>query len=187
MTDTSKTAVTPAATQPALGLNSQARTTDQIESGPCSLCSSSSALRSVGDSSASPAASTMRAAMASASTAGKAAKPDASSAARAVHSALLSGLEPGSVYAFEVLLVNPVRVADRDELAAWIAGDWKLHRVPHKNGTHVDYRLYHLGRDHAEKFDLAPVQPERLARLKTELAAWQKSVLGSLNGTDYRE
>ena len=71
--------------------------------------------------------------------------------------------------------------------AAWIAGDWKLHRIPAKNGTHVDYRLYHLGRDQAEKFDLAPVQPERLARLKTELAAWQKSVLGSLNGADYRD
>ena len=29
------------------------------------------------------------------------------------------------------------------------------------------------------------VQPERLARMKTELAAWQKSVLASLNGGDY--
>ncbi len=70
--------------------------------------------------------------------------------------------------------------------AAWISGDWKLHRIPHKNGTSVDYKLYNVQRDKAEKLDLAPVQPERLIRMKTELSAWQKSVLHSLNGGDYR-
>ena len=69
--------------------------------------------------------------------------------------------------------------------AAWISGDWKLHRIPHKNGTSVQYKLYNVRRDKAEKLDLAPVQPERLIRMKTELAAWQKSVLNSLNGGDY--
>ena len=69
--------------------------------------------------------------------------------------------------------------------AAWISGDWKLHRIPHKNGTSVQYKLYNVQRDKAEKLDLAPVQPERLIRMKTELAAWQKSVLHSLNGGDY--
>jgi arylsulfatase A-like enzyme len=70
--------------------------------------------------------------------------------------------------------------------SAWISGDWKLHRVPAKNGTQINYRLYHLRRDMAEKLDLAAVQPERLGRMKAELAAWQKSVLHSLNG-DYRD
>jgi len=70
--------------------------------------------------------------------------------------------------------------------AAWISGDWKLHRIPHKNGTSVQYKLFNVRRDKAEKLDLAPVQPERLIRMKTELAAWQKSVLHSLNGGDYK-
>ena len=71
--------------------------------------------------------------------------------------------------------------------SAWVSGDWKLHRVPAKNGTQINYRLYHLRRDQAEKLDLAAVQPERLVRMKAELAAWQKSVLNSLNGGDYHD
>ena len=70
--------------------------------------------------------------------------------------------------------------------SAWIAGDWKLHRIPGKAGTSIQYRLFNLRRDFAEKQNLAPVQPERLIRMKTELAAWQKSVLNSLNGGDYK-
>ena len=69
--------------------------------------------------------------------------------------------------------------------AAWIDGDWKLHRIPDKKGTGVQYRLHFLRKDLKEQRDLAGVQPERLARMKTELAAWQKSVLASLNGGDY--
>jgi len=70
--------------------------------------------------------------------------------------------------------------------AAWISGDWKLHRIPNKNGTSVQFKLFNIHRDKAEKLDLAHVQPERLIRMKTELAAWQKSVLHSLNGGDYK-
>ena len=70
--------------------------------------------------------------------------------------------------------------------SAWIAGDWKLHRIPAKNGKQVNYQLFNLRKDMAEKKDLAAVQPERLTRMKTELAAWQKSVLSSLNGGDYQ-
>ena len=69
--------------------------------------------------------------------------------------------------------------------AAWIDGDWKLHRIPDKKGPGVKYRLHYLRKDLKEQRDLAGVQPERLARMKTELAAWQKSVLASLNGGDY--
>ena len=70
--------------------------------------------------------------------------------------------------------------------AAWISGDWKLHRIPNKNGTSVQFKLFNIRRDKAEKLDLVHVQPERLIRMKTELAAWQKSVLHSLNGGDYK-
>ncbi len=71
--------------------------------------------------------------------------------------------------------------------SAWISGEWKLHRVPDKAGTNIDYKLFHLRRDVAEKIDLAAVQPERLSRMKAELASWQKSVLKSLNGADYQD
>jgi hypothetical protein len=50
----------------------------------------------------------------------------------------------------------------------------------------VNYQLFNLAKDMAEKKDLAAVQPERLTRMKTELATWQKSVLSSLNGGDYQ-
>jgi arylsulfatase A-like enzyme len=70
--------------------------------------------------------------------------------------------------------------------SAWISGDWKLHRVANKTGENPSYRLYNLKKDMQEKTDLAAAQPERLVRLKGELAAWQKSVVNSLNGNDYR-
>jgi hypothetical protein len=70
--------------------------------------------------------------------------------------------------------------------AAWIADDWKLHRIPNKSGLSARYKLFNLRTDQAEKQDLAGAQPERLARLKTELATWQKSVINSLNGGDYK-
>jgi arylsulfatase A-like enzyme len=70
--------------------------------------------------------------------------------------------------------------------SAWISGDWKLHRVANKAGGNPSYRLYNLKKDVQEKTDLAAVQPERLARLKGELAGWQKSVVNSLNGRDYK-
>ena len=53
-------------------------------------------------------------------------------------------------------------------------------------GANPSYRLYNLKKDVQEKSNLAAAQPERMVRLKGELAAWQKSVLNSLNGGDYR-
>jgi arylsulfatase A-like enzyme len=67
-----------------------------------------------------------------------------------------------------------------DELpgpAAWIDGDYKLHRP--------SYALYDLARDPQEKTDIAPREPQRVARMKAALEAWQKSVVRSLNGEDY--
>ncbi|QDU38818.1 Arylsulfatase [Maioricimonas rarisocia] len=68
--------------------------------------------------------------------------------------------------------------------AAWLDGDWKLHRIPdRKNGFR--YELYNLVEDAAEKTDVSDQEPERLARMKQALAEWQASVIASLNGEDY--
>lgn len=69
--------------------------------------------------------------------------------------------------------------------SAWIDGDYKLHRKTPKHGA-VVYTLFDLSKDAREKVDLAAREPERVARMKAELEAWQKSVLRSLNGRDYR-
>ena len=74
--------------------------------------------------------------------------------------------------------------------AAWIDGDYKLHRVPvKKNKGESAYELYHLGNDPKEQQNLLAKRgslPKRLDRMKAALAAWQKSVVNSLNGGDYR-
>lgn len=68
--------------------------------------------------------------------------------------------------------------------AAWIDGDYKLHRRANKQGE-AKYSLYNLAEDPKEQTDLLDKEPERVSRMKAELAAWQKSVIGSLNGEDY--
>jgi arylsulfatase A-like enzyme len=73
--------------------------------------------------------------------------------------------------------------------AAWIDGDYKLHRVPvKKNRDAFAYKLYHLGDDPKEQKNLFVDRKlaKRVARMKTGLAAWQSSVVNSLNGGDYR-
>lgn len=69
--------------------------------------------------------------------------------------------------------------------AAWIDGDYKLHRKAPKTGE-APPALFDLSQDPREKTDLAPREPERTARMRSELEAWQKSVVRSLNGQDYR-
>jgi len=68
--------------------------------------------------------------------------------------------------------------------AAWIDGDYKLHRRPGKSGE-ATYALFDLANDPAEKEDLLARQPTRAERMKADLEAWQKSVLKSLDGEDY--
>lgn len=67
--------------------------------------------------------------------------------------------------------------------AAWNDWPWKLHRI---NGTR--YELYNLVDDPMEQSDLAgqPEHQPRVARMKTELNDWMRSVIGSLNGKDYQ-
>ncbi len=74
--------------------------------------------------------------------------------------------------------------------AAWIDGNYKLHRVPvKKNKAKFEYELYHLGHDPKEQQNLIGDGKEwakRAARMKAGLDVWQKSVVNSLNGGDYR-
>lgn len=64
--------------------------------------------------------------------------------------------------------------------AAWIDGDYKLHR------RRETLELYNLAADAAETNNLAAREPERAAQMGAALEAWQKSVVRSLNGADYR-
>ena len=58
-----------------------------------------------------------------------------------------------------------------------------------KNKGEFAYELYHLGNDPREQQNLLGNNEklaERIGRMKAGLAAWQKSVIKSLNGGDYR-
>lgn len=68
--------------------------------------------------------------------------------------------------------------------AAWIDGDWKLHRIARPKGQ-VAYQLYNLATDPAEETDLAGSQPKRAGRMRGQLEKWLQSVVRSLNGADY--
>ncbi len=69
--------------------------------------------------------------------------------------------------------------------AAWLDGDWKLHRIEGEDGA-VAWELYELGGDPNEEHDLAASQTEKVAELKPALEGWLASVVNSLNGADYR-
>jgi arylsulfatase A-like enzyme len=69
--------------------------------------------------------------------------------------------------------------------AAWIDGDWKLHRIAGKAGEKVRLELYDLAKDRNETTDVAARESERVRAMQSGLEAWQKSVVRSLNGTDY--
>jgi len=64
----------------------------------------------------------------------------------------------------------------------WLDWPWKLHRM---NGT--TYELYNLETDPMEATNLVadPAYTALLANMKTNMWAWQASVLRSLNGADY--
>jgi arylsulfatase A-like enzyme len=67
--------------------------------------------------------------------------------------------------------------------AAWLDGDWKLHRIEAKTGR-VTWELYDLATDRTESVDRLSAEPERAARMKADLTAWLRSVVASLNGKD---
>ncbi len=72
-------------------------------------------------------------------------------------------------------------VKKRQGHAAWIDGDWKLHRL--NNGN--KYELYHLAEDPNEQNNVIDNHPDRTRHMKKALRRWQKSVSDSLHGRDY--
>ncbi|MDP7017256.1 MAG: sulfatase-like hydrolase/transferase [Pirellulaceae bacterium] len=71
--------------------------------------------------------------------------------------------------------------------AAWIAGDWKLHRIENKQGGKVTWELYDLAKDRGETSNLLDKQPQRAAAMTKQLEEWLASVSRSLNGKDYAQ
>ncbi|MBC7352775.1 MAG: sulfatase-like hydrolase/transferase [Thermogutta sp.] len=69
--------------------------------------------------------------------------------------------------------------------AAWLDWPYKLHRIANKRGD-VRWELYNLAEDPKESHDLSAEQPDRVRKMAAALEEWQKSVLRSLNGKDYR-
>lgn len=69
--------------------------------------------------------------------------------------------------------------------AAWIAGDWKLHRIE-KPAAGPTFELYNLADDPAEATDLATSEATIVGEMRGQLRHWLESVVGSLNGGDYQ-
>lgn len=67
--------------------------------------------------------------------------------------------------------------------AAWIDGDYKLHRIP--DGEGFRSALFNLAIDPAETHDVVEQETSRANAMRAQLEAWQKSVTRSLNGEDY--
>lgn len=68
--------------------------------------------------------------------------------------------------------------------SAWVDGDWKLHRKADKKGEKIQYELYNLADDPAEKRDVSDSHAERVEQMAAQLEEWQRSVVKSLNGED---
>jgi len=69
--------------------------------------------------------------------------------------------------------------------AAWIDGKFKLHKKIDKNGI-AKFTLYDLENDRTESSDIAGKHFKRVEIMRFGLNTWQRSVIGSLNGKDYR-
>ncbi len=69
---------------------------------------------------------------------------------------------------------------ERPGSAAWIDGDWKLHR--RSEGVHL---LFNLADDRGERNNVIERYPERAERMKDALRDWEASVISSMRGADY--
>ena len=69
--------------------------------------------------------------------------------------------------------------------AAWNDWPWKLHRIAGDKGE--VFELYDLEHDAGEAVDLSASREhkQRFDRMKQELDAWMRSVVRSINGSDY--
>jgi arylsulfatase A-like enzyme len=75
-------------------------------------------------------------------------------------------------------------VGDYPGHAAWIEGDWKLHRIQ-GNGERVVWELYDLKRDPNETNDLSISERNQVDRMKPGFDKWLQSVVSSFNGDEY--
>jgi arylsulfatase A-like enzyme len=81
--------------------------------------------------------------------------------------------------------VRPPYPDDLRGHSVWLDNSWKLHRIP-GGGQTLKFELYDLAADPREEKNLADSETARVESMKTQLEAWQKSVVRSLNGEDYR-
>jgi arylsulfatase A-like enzyme len=65
--------------------------------------------------------------------------------------------------------------------AAWIDGDWKLHRKATVDDT-IIWELYNLADDPQESANLADTEATRVQTMREQLDRWLQSVARSLNG-----
>ncbi len=96
-------------------------------------------------------------------------------------------LEPHEASRRAAELPQPAYPLDRfPGHAAWIHGDWKLHRKASDDGR-IAWELYNLADDAAESTNLADTETDRVRQMREPLETWLQSVVRSLNGEDYRE
>ncbi|MGB0578106.1 MAG: sulfatase-like hydrolase/transferase [Limisphaerales bacterium] len=69
--------------------------------------------------------------------------------------------------------------------AAWVEGDWKLHRKQDKKGN-VTWEFYNLAVDQGETTNLLGTEGQRIHQHRGKLQKWLASVVHSLNGEDYQ-
>ncbi|MEX2301661.1 MAG: sulfatase-like hydrolase/transferase [Bryobacterales bacterium] len=68
--------------------------------------------------------------------------------------------------------------------AAWVDGNWKLHRIEDKDGK-VAWELFNLDANPKEEKDSIATEGERVSSMRPQMEAWLESVVRSLNGEDY--
>lgn len=70
--------------------------------------------------------------------------------------------------------------------AALIDWPYKIHAIAVPKKKNIRYELYHLANDPMETKDLSKSEKVVFAKLKRAMGIWQKSVLDSLQGKDYK-
>ncbi len=69
--------------------------------------------------------------------------------------------------------------------AAWISGDWKLHRASSSDMKKVKWELFNLAEDPREDHNVADQYRDLVEQMNADLTAWLENVSQSLNGEDY--
>ncbi|HSG71630.1 MAG TPA: sulfatase-like hydrolase/transferase, partial [Planctomycetaceae bacterium] len=97
-----------------------------------------------------------------------------------------TGSKPSVDVTQEGAIVQKYPADEFPGVAAWMDGDWKLHRIP-KRDKSFGYELYNLRTDRVEETDVADSHPERVEKMKRDLERWQSAVVRSFNGEDYSD